>query len=472
MLNVIPNRRWREAATLVVAATIASLLAITPTAIAGTAAPGGACSVPGDGVHVSPSGSDGNPGTASRPFRTIQHAVDETGAGATIIVHEGDYLEAVVVRGSSRQILAAPGERVWITGSDPVNKWDDTGGGTWTSSDSVASGLDQRVEFDAAGMLGERTIAGHLAIVFVDGTQLEQVESVGEVGPGSFHVNGGRVVIGVDPAGRYVDVGKRSVGLLLDNASGSTISGIGFRRHVTSKVARAAVRVDEGTHNVLIEQSVFRDNANAGLQVLGDNVSIVHNRFSDNGRLGMNAHKADNLYIAYNRFDGNNHEQFNQSAAAGGLKITASRNMRVEQNRADNNVGTAYWVDVSSLGITMAANRSENNEHYGYHIEVSANATIVSNYSIGDERGIQIAESNNVRIYNNLLADEELGHLHPRRISRFGQCRRQPVRAPPRHSLALPDPGHHMEHPRHRRSQQRHRARSAERPDDVRPTHH
>jgi nitrous oxidase accessory protein NosD len=133
----------------------------------------------------------------------------------------------------------------------------------------------------------------------------------------------------------------------------------------------------------------------------------VHNQFSNNGRLGMNAHQADNLYIAHNRFDGNNHERFNQGAAAGGLKITASRDMRIEQNLADNNVGTGYWVDVSSLGIDIAGNRSVGNERYGYHIEVSADATLVSNYSADNERGIQVAESNNVRLYNNLLVDQE-----------------------------------------------------------------
>ena len=60
-MNVIPNRRWREIATLVGCQR-------------GIATPGGACAVRSGGVHVSPSGSDGNPGTASKPFRTIQRA--------------------------------------------------------------------------------------------------------------------------------------------------------------------------------------------------------------------------------------------------------------------------------------------------------------------------------------------------------------------------------------------------------------
>ena len=42
-------------------------------------------------LFVSPSGSDGNPGTELQPFRTIQHAADVVNAGDTVTVEDGTY---------------------------------------------------------------------------------------------------------------------------------------------------------------------------------------------------------------------------------------------------------------------------------------------------------------------------------------------------------------------------------------------
>ncbi len=44
---------------------------------------------PGTVYHVSPSGSDRNPGTKDQPFATIQRAADLAMPGDTVIVHAG-----------------------------------------------------------------------------------------------------------------------------------------------------------------------------------------------------------------------------------------------------------------------------------------------------------------------------------------------------------------------------------------------
>ncbi len=45
----------------------------------------------GSTYYVAPRGADGNPGSQSRPFRTIQHAADIVNAGDTVIVEDGTY---------------------------------------------------------------------------------------------------------------------------------------------------------------------------------------------------------------------------------------------------------------------------------------------------------------------------------------------------------------------------------------------
>jgi hypothetical protein len=50
--------------------------------------------------YVSTSGSDGNSGTLSQPWKTIQHAVDSVSPGDTIFILEGTYNESVKVQKS------------------------------------------------------------------------------------------------------------------------------------------------------------------------------------------------------------------------------------------------------------------------------------------------------------------------------------------------------------------------------------
>jgi hypothetical protein len=66
--------------------------------------------------HVSTTGNDENPGSEKEPLRTIQKAVDMARAGDVILVHNGIYHEAVVLRFSGQDgrpivIKKYPGER-------------------------------------------------------------------------------------------------------------------------------------------------------------------------------------------------------------------------------------------------------------------------------------------------------------------------------------------------------------------------
>lgn len=79
--------------------------------------------------HVAKTGSDQNDGSAASPFLTINKAAMVLRTGDTVIVHEGIYREWVQPRNSgadeySRIVyMAAPGEEVWIKGSEVVTGW-------------------------------------------------------------------------------------------------------------------------------------------------------------------------------------------------------------------------------------------------------------------------------------------------------------------------------------------------------------
>jgi hypothetical protein len=51
----------------------------------------GPYAIPANARHVSPSGSDGNPGTAGEPWKTLDHAAAAAGPGDTVVLHPGSY---------------------------------------------------------------------------------------------------------------------------------------------------------------------------------------------------------------------------------------------------------------------------------------------------------------------------------------------------------------------------------------------
>jgi hypothetical protein len=70
----------------------------------------------GSTFYVSTSGSDSNSGSASAPWKTIQHAASTVTAGATVIVESGTYHESVTFSnsGTSSEPIVFNGQGVAI----------------------------------------------------------------------------------------------------------------------------------------------------------------------------------------------------------------------------------------------------------------------------------------------------------------------------------------------------------------------
>ena len=87
--------------------------------------------------HVTATGSNENPGTKSKPFKTISAAAAIAQPGDVITVHEGIYRERVnPPRGGTSHAerivyRASAGEKVVIKGSEEVNEWEKVEGDTW-----------------------------------------------------------------------------------------------------------------------------------------------------------------------------------------------------------------------------------------------------------------------------------------------------------------------------------------------------
>jgi hypothetical protein len=100
---------------------VVGLLVLGAAIVGAPGAPGGSTKVAGP-HYVSPAGDDSNPGTKSRPWRTLQHAADRLRAGQTVFVRGGTYRERVQPRHSGAPgryvtFAAYPGEAPVIDGA-------------------------------------------------------------------------------------------------------------------------------------------------------------------------------------------------------------------------------------------------------------------------------------------------------------------------------------------------------------------
>ena len=200
--------------------------------------------VPKNAVFISPSGHDTSSGTMSAPVRTLNRAVVLAPNKGTIVFRSGTYRDWYHDRsGRSYGIVdkaltfqAYPHERPWLDGTDFVpasafkhvssNRWS-LGWGTPQFCDgkyysreltnqSRSPNSGPCAHWDMADTPSNPSAADP-QMVFVDGTQLEQVPDPGQLDAHSFVYDWTthKVVLGFNPQGHTVEVSKRPVALIL-----------------------------------------------------------------------------------------------------------------------------------------------------------------------------------------------------------------------------------------------------------------
>ncbi len=98
-------------------------------------------------IYVSKTGNDANPGTASKPFKTIQKASSIAKPGNTIVIGGGTYQETIKpmksgTAGSPIVYRSKQGEKVVISAMQSLSGWTSDGGSRWKTT--VNWDLNQR----------------------------------------------------------------------------------------------------------------------------------------------------------------------------------------------------------------------------------------------------------------------------------------------------------------------------------------
>lgn len=362
-------------------------------------APGGTVDPPLDGLPgllVTSTGNDATAdGTPRRPYRTLTAAARVAPAGATIFLSNGVHRESIDLDRKSLKIRAVPGAAPVLSGADRITAWTQVGGRWWAQGPNFPdTGWPTGLTSSARSALVD--------IVVVDGTQLRQVTTSAELDRSSFWIDvTNRVWLGRDPGPSVVEIATRTRGILARNVDGFLVEGLTFRHYASGPGDAGAVEL-WGANNV-IRSVLAHDNASAGIRVIGRSVLIEGTRAVRNGRVGAIVHQSDDAIVRSSVFNDNNTEDFAVFGAAGGVKMTASRNVRIVGNEVLDNFGHGIWFDLSSLGIVIDANHTARNSEAGILVEVSAFATVSRNVAVDNGRGIYIVESNDVRVTGNTV---------------------------------------------------------------------
>ena len=143
----------------------------------------------GKEYHVSVQGDDASDGSKSKPFKSISAAALRAQPGDVITVHKGVYREHVnPPRGgeSDQQRIVyqtAPGEKVVITGSEPIKGWEKLAGDTWkvTLPNAFFGSFNPYVELIHGDWFGDNGRRHHPGAVYLNGDWLVEAAHLDEV---------------------------------------------------------------------------------------------------------------------------------------------------------------------------------------------------------------------------------------------------------------------------------------------------
>ncbi len=158
------------------ACTLILLALITPAAIAAE-------------FHVSPKGSDANPGSAEKPFKTVSAAAQAAQPGDVVTVHEGVYRERVnPPRGGASDTQrityqSAPGEKAEIRGSEVVTGWEKMQNDTWKAvvPNTVFGGYNPYSDLIHGDWFNPKDRPHHTGAVYLNGEWLIEAAKLDEV---------------------------------------------------------------------------------------------------------------------------------------------------------------------------------------------------------------------------------------------------------------------------------------------------
>ena len=337
-------------------------------------------------------GSDSNPGTQSRPLKTIGKAAQvaqdnyRKAVSTRIIIEPGTYRESISLSGegasgtASITFEAGKPRTASLSGSDLWTSWqpDSTDPGRYTHAWSSQWGACAAPQ----GSPPLEEIVRRREMVFVNGSLLAQALSLNGMTEGSFFVDepGGRIYVrppaSIDMTNAAVEVSSRARLLDVHRVSNLTLRGLLFvqANPCVSMKPAASVNISGGS-NHLIEGCSFQWNNWGGLRLDGVSDSTVRDVVaSHNGAIGLAGYQLKNVSyedveVSYNNWRGALGNVYGWDVA--GAKFLRVHGASFKRFKAVANQTRGLWFDTDNSNVTVQDSYLSTNQVNGIFLEAS-----------------------------------------------------------------------------------------------------
>jgi len=398
-------------------------------------------------AQTSPAASDTGPGDAGQPWKSLQHAADKAQAGDRVVVHDGIYREAVVVKangtdGSPIVFETAPGANVVISGADELHGWKQTGDRPIYQVPWPHRFIGWNKTMTHPDDEWHRVI-GRCEQVAVDRYLLRQVLEPGQLAPGSFFADvTNRLLLVWDAASRNLNhaLVEASVRPEVLRVEGSQVHWRGFHFRYAANMAQHGAVVLAGRQDVLEDCVIEQMNA-SGATFQAPDQTARRCVFRDNGQIGFGGNGAHRLLVTGCLIENNNTKGFDRGWEAGALKLVLTRGAVLEGSRFLRNRGHGVWFDIGNEDCAVRRCLIADNEDCGIFYEISyglrvqdcviaGNGFAETAGGWGARAGITLSSSPGCVIERNLIVGNREGfnfREQSRTTSRIGDPKERPI---------------------------------------------
>jgi hypothetical protein len=391
--------------------------------------------------HVAVDGKAGASGASTAEPTTLEAAIERARTGDVIVMRGGTYRTGNLTLNQGITIQPYADERPVLKGTMVAKEWTSLGNGLWTRKWSRL--FPSRPEgWWRRHREGKKTPLYRFNndMVFVDGKFLQAVGWEGEVDSNSYFIDydAGVVYIGVNPAGRLVEITAFDVAIM--RMTGTTHSRASDRRGytlrgltITQYAYRALEIQGKDPEGISRESDHGKDVVGTTLEdctisycsrvagyFRGDSLTIRRCRVSDTSTEGVYILSSNDVLLERNVFTRNNIERitgyypaavkiFNQC-----YRVTCRDNLVI-----DLPYSNGIWYDVGNVDGVFVNNRvqgvgspggpystsqlwpSEN----GFFFEISKGAVCAGNVFVDCDHGMMILNSSDVFVYQNTFVN-------------------------------------------------------------------
>jgi hypothetical protein len=341
------------------------------------------------------------------PGQNIQQVVNQYPAGTTFVLKSGTHRMQTIYPRSGDRFYGEWG--TILSGARQLTNFGRSGN-YW-----YASGQTQEGAREWASCETGRPRCSFPEDLYFDNVPLRHVDSLGQVGPGTFYFDYGadRIYFYDDPTYRYVEASVTAMAFG-GWASDVLIQGLIIEKYATPTDSAA---VNVGTRWTL-QYSEVRLNHYTGVNT-ADQSRVFSNTIHHNGGFGMTGW-GSGAVVESNEISYNNYARYDPYWAAGGTKFVRTWGLTIRGNWSHHNGGPGLWTDIDNIYTVYENNTVEDNERGGIFHELGYDATIRWNTARRNGTakpypywttgaGIEIIDSSNVEIYGNVLEDNWQG---------------------------------------------------------------